>query len=102
MTAYQFSPFAIPAFAAATLVVLFAILVVATRFSRTSVAMLGLSLAAAGWQVSCALMYLAGDARVASMWARAGCAFAVFMAPAMYQIVVSILPASSHRRFIAG
>ncbi|HVS30060.1 MAG TPA: EAL domain-containing protein [Thermoanaerobaculia bacterium] len=81
---------------------LFAILVVVTRFSRTSMAMFGMSVAAAAWQTACVFMYLAADARTALIWAKAGCACLPFMAPALYQFVASILPIANHRRIIAG
>lgn len=101
MSAYQFSPFAIPAAATAAVVMLFAILIVLTRFSRTSVAMFSMSVAAAAWQVACVFMYLAVDARTALIWAKIGCASLPFMAPAVYQFVESIVPTANHRRIIS-
>jgi diguanylate cyclase (GGDEF)-like protein/PAS domain S-box-containing protein len=101
MSAYQFSPFAIPAAATAAVVMLFAILIVLTRFSRTSMAMFSISVAAAAWQVACVLMYLAVDARTALIWAKVGCASLPFMAPAVYQFVDSIVHTANHRRIIS-
>jgi diguanylate cyclase (GGDEF)-like protein/PAS domain S-box-containing protein len=102
MSAYQFSLFAIPPAVTAAVVMLCAIGIVLTRFSRTSVAMFSMAVAAAAWQAACAFTYLAVDARTALIWARIGCACVPFMAPAAYQFVASILHTASHRRIISG
>ena len=102
MSAYQFSPFAIPPAVTAAVVMLCAIGIVLTRFSRTSVAMFSMAVAAAAWQVACVFMYLAVDARTALIWARIGCACVPFIAPAVYQFVASILHTANHRRIISG
>ena len=65
MLAYHFSPFAIPPAVTAAVVMTFAIVLVLTRFSRTSLAMFTMSVAAAAWQVACVFMYLAVDSRTA-------------------------------------
>ncbi|MEO8035696.1 MAG: PAS domain S-box protein, partial [Acidobacteriota bacterium] len=102
LPAYQFSPFAIPPAATAAVVMLFAMRIVLTRFSRTSMAMFGLAAAAAAWQLACVFLYLAVDPHSALVWAKAGCAIVPFMAPAVYQFVTSILPSTTHRRITAG
>ncbi|HSP14368.1 MAG TPA: EAL domain-containing protein [Thermoanaerobaculia bacterium] len=101
MSAYQFSPFAIPPAVTAAVLMLFASITMLTRFSRTSVAMFGMSVAAAAWQVAFAFMYLAADAHTAGIWAKVGCACVPFIAPGVYQFVTSILPAVSRRRIIS-
>ena len=76
-----------PAALTAVVILVCALVTVATRVSRASVALLIASLAAAGWEVSCAFLMLAGNESNATWWARIGCAFAVLLAPAMYQFV---------------
>src|SRR5687768_17747044 len=102
MTVYQFSPFAIPAAVTAVVVMAFAIAIVVTRFSRTSMALLAMAVAAAAWQVACAFLFLIADERTALSWAKIGSASLPFMAPALYQFVASILQTANHRRIIAG
>ncbi len=101
MLAYHFSPFAIPPAVTAAVVMTFAIVLVLTRFSRTSLAMFTMSVAAAAWQVACVFMYLAVDSRTALAWARVGGACAVFIAPAVYQFVDTILESANHRRIVS-
>ncbi len=102
MSAYHFSPYAIPPALAAGVVMLFAIVLLLTRFSRTSAAIFIMSVAAAAWQLALAFMDLAVDPHAARVWATVGCAFAPFMAAAVYQFVTSILPPANHRRIISG
>ncbi len=99
--AYQFSLFAIPPAVTAAVVMLFAIRIVLTRFSRISIAILSMAVAAAAWQVAFVFMYLAVDARTALIWARAGYGCVPFLAPAVYQFAASILPIANHRRIIS-
>src|SRR5713226_4545363 len=101
MLAYHFSPFAIPPAVTAAVVMTFAIVLVLTRFSRTSLAMFTMSVAAAAWQVACVFMYLAVDPRTALVWARVGCACELFIAPAVYQFVDTILESANHRRIVS-
>ena len=101
MSAYHFSAFAIPPAVTAAVVMSFAIAIALTRSSRTSVAMFGVSVAAAAWQVTNALMYLAVDSRTALVWARVGCACVAFIAPAAYQFVDTILESANHRRIVS-
>ncbi|HEU4521933.1 MAG TPA: EAL domain-containing protein [Thermoanaerobaculia bacterium] len=102
MPAYQFSPYAIPSALTAAVVLFFAGLVLLNRFSRTSLAMFGMSLAAAAWQIACVFLYLASDERTALIWARVGTACIPFLAPAVYQFIVSILPVATHRRILSA
>src|SRR3984893_10798700 len=102
MPAYHFSPFAIPAAVTAAVVMSFAIVVVLTRFSRTSMALFCVSLAAAAWQVACVFMFIASDARTALFWARVGCASLPFAAAAVYQFVTTILESANHRRIVSA
>ncbi|HUP44855.1 MAG TPA: hypothetical protein VM779_05020, partial [Thermoanaerobaculia bacterium] len=102
MPVYQFSPFAIPPAVSAALVMLLAIGILLTRFSRTSVAMFILAVAAAAWQTACAFLFSAVEERTALMWATAGFVSLAFVAPAAYQFVVSILPGASHRRIVSA
>src|SRR5258707_1019638 len=101
MPAYHFSPFAIPAAATAAVVMGFAIGIVLTRFSRTSIAMFSVSVAAAAWQVACVFMYLAVDSRTALIWARVGTACLPLIAAAAYQFVTSILESANHRKIVS-
>src|SRR2546425_597796 len=101
MTAYHFSPFAIPPAVTAAAVMSFAIVIVLTRFSRTSVAMFSVCVAAAAWQVARVFVYLAVDSHTALVWARVGCACVPFIAPAVYQFVASILESANHRRIVS-
>src|SRR6266704_3576367 len=101
MTAYHFSPFAIPVAVTAAAVVSCAIAIGMTRFSRATTALFSVFIAAAAWQVAAVLMYLAADSRTALVWARVGFAFAAFIAPAAYQFVATILEGAKHRRVIS-
>ncbi|MGZ4809782.1 MAG: PAS domain S-box protein, partial [Thermoanaerobaculia bacterium] len=101
MPAYQFSPFAIPSAVTAAVVMLFAISLLVTRFSRTSVAIFGMSIATAAWQIAFMFMYLAVDARPARIWAKVGCACVAFIAPGLYQFVASIVHVPSRGRIIS-
>jgi diguanylate cyclase (GGDEF)-like protein/PAS domain S-box-containing protein len=101
MPAYHFSPFAIPEAITVAALMSFAIAIVVTRFSRTSVALLVLCVAAAASQVACVFMYLAVDSRTAMIWARVACACVPLMAAAAYQFVTAILESANHRRIVA-
>src|SRR5712691_9815022 len=101
MPAYHFSLFAIPEAITAVALMSFAIAIVATRFSRTSVALLVLAVAAAASQVACVFLYLAVDSRVAMIWARVACACVPFIAAAAYQFVAAILESANHRRIVS-
>src|SRR5258708_2273388 len=100
MPVYHFSPFAIPAAVTAAVVMGFAIVIVVTRFSRTSMAMFVLSVAAAAWQVACAFMYLAVDSRGALIWAKVACACLPLIAAGAYQFVAAILESANYRRIV--
>ncbi|GAC1436008.1 MAG: hypothetical protein NVSMB68_08140 [Thermoanaerobaculia bacterium] len=63
-------------------------------------AMFSMSIAAAGWQLSCALMDFASDTRTALIWARAGTAFLPLIAPGVYQFVDNILQSTKGRRIV--
>ena len=102
MPAYQFSPYAIPAAVTAALVMVCASVMLFTRVSRTSIAMFIMGVTVASWQVARVFVFLAVDPHTALMWARIGCACVLFIAPAVYQFVASILHTANHRRFIAG
>jgi diguanylate cyclase (GGDEF)-like protein/PAS domain S-box-containing protein len=101
MPAYHFSPFAIPPALTAVVLVSFAIVLVLTRFSRTSLAIFGVSVAAAAWQAACVFMYLAADSRTALIWARIGCACVPFIAAAAYLFVATILESATHRTIVS-
>jgi len=101
MPAYHFSPFAIPPAVTAAVVMSSAILIALTRFSRTSMAMFSVAVAAAAWQVARVFMYLAVDSHTALVWARVGCACVPFIAPAVYQFVATILESANHRRIVS-
>ncbi|MGZ8868393.1 MAG: PAS domain S-box protein, partial [Thermoanaerobaculia bacterium] len=101
MPAYQFSLYAIPAAITAAVVIVSAI-VLLSRFSRTSMAMFTMAVAAGAWQLSSAFLFLAVGAPTALIWAKLWCACLAFLAPAIYQLVASILPAAPHRRIFAG
>ena len=100
MPAFHFSPFAVPPAVAAAVVLVIAAYIVLTRFSRMSIALFSMSIAAAAWQASFALMYLAADARPAQVWARVGCACIAFIAPAMYQFATTAVRVGDHRRIV--
>ena len=100
--AYHFSPFAIPVAVTAAVLMLFAIPMVLTRFSRTSVAMFGMALAAAAWYAASAFMLLAVDAPIALIWAKAACACFLFIAAAAYQFIATLLDRANHRRIVAA
>ena len=101
MPPYHFSPFAIPPAVTAAVVMSFAILMLLTRFSRTSMAMFSVSVAAAAWQVARVFIDLAADSRTALVWARVGCACVPFIAPAVYQFVSTLLESANHRRIVS-
>lgn len=101
MQSYQLSLFAIPSAVTAAVLLLFALLVPATRFSPISLVMSGAAFVAGAWQLACAFMFSATDARTALVWARVGCAFLAFFAPAVYHFVATILPSAAHRKIVA-
>src|ERR1700720_2021188 len=101
MPAYHFSPFAIPAAVTAAVVMSFAIVIVLTRFSRTSMALFSVSVAVAAWQVACGFMYLAVNSHTALIWARVGCACVALIAAAAYQFVATILESATHRKIVS-
>ena len=101
MFPYQFSPFAVPAALTVAAVMACAVAIILKRVSRPSVALLGVGVAAAVWELACAFMYLATDPQVARIWAKAGLAFAGLVAPAVYQYAVEILPPAERRRIVA-
>src|SRR5881396_3878057 len=101
MPPYHFSPFAIPAAVTAAVVLSFAIVIVLTRFSRAGAALFSVCIAAAAWEIACVFMDLAVDSRTARIWARIGCAFVPFIAPAVYQFVATILESANHRRIVS-
>ena len=101
MQAYQLSLFAIPNAVTAAMLLLFAVAVLTTRFSRISLAMSGAAFVAGMWQLASVLMYAANDARTAVVWARVGCAFLAFLAPAVYQFVASVVPSATHQKIIS-
>src|SRR5256712_10787236 len=101
MPVYLLSLFEILLVVTAAALMTFAILVALSRFSRTSMAMFSVSVAAAAWQVTRVFMYLAVDSRTALIWARVGCACVPFIAPAVYQFVATILESANHRRIVS-
>lgn len=101
MSAYHFSLFAIPAAVTAAVVMIFAIVIVLTRFSRTSMAMFSVAIAAAAWQLTRVFIYLAVDSHTALIWAKVSCACVPFIAPAVYQFVVTILESANYRRILS-
>jgi diguanylate cyclase (GGDEF)-like protein/PAS domain S-box-containing protein len=101
MPAYHFSPFAVPPAVTAALVMSFAIGIVLRRFSRTSMALFSVSVAAAAWQVARVFMYLAVDARTALIWAKVGSACVPFIALTVYQFVDAILESANHRGVVS-
>ena len=101
MSAFHFSPFAIPPAVTAAAVMSFAIVIALTRFSRTSTAIFNVSVAVAAWQMTRVFMYLTIDSHTALLWARLGCACIAFIAPAVYQFVDTILESANHRRIVS-
>ncbi|HVF41240.1 MAG TPA: diguanylate cyclase, partial [Gemmatimonadaceae bacterium] len=101
MPGYQFSPMAVPATLTAAVVLSLAIGLLATRFSRTTISLFAVALSAAAWQIAWVFMSLAVDARTSVIWARIGFACALFIAPALYQFVGTILESRRHRRVVA-
>jgi len=101
MPGYHFSLYAIPPAVTAVVVISAAIMVAFTRFSRTSMALLGLAIATAAWQIARTFMYLATDSHTALVWARISCAAVPFIAPALYQFVSTLLDSAIYRRIIA-
>lgn len=96
--AYAFSPSAIPPAITALIAIAFALRVVIKHFSRVSVAMFWMSIAAAAWQSAFMMMYLATEPGSALFWARAGYGCVPFLAPAAYQFVVEILQRADRRK----
>ena len=101
MPAYHFSPFAIPEALSAAALMTFAIAIVLTRSSRTSMAIFSVYVAAAAWRVARVFMFLAVDPHTALNWARLVAACIAFIAPAVYQFVDTILESANHRRIVA-
>src|SRR5438128_1340635 len=101
MPAYQFSPFAIPAAVTTAVVMSFALATVLRRFSRTSMAMLGVAIAVAGFELGTAFMELTTDPFTAVTWARIGSALIVFAGPAIYLFVATILESAPRRTIIS-
>jgi len=101
MLAYHFSPFAIPEAITAAALMSFAIAIVWTRSSRTSMAIFSVYVAAAAWRIACMFTYLAVDPRTALNWARLEVACIAFIAPAVYQFVDTILEGANHRKIFS-
>src|SRR2546428_14124821 len=101
MPVYLLSLFEILLVVTAAALMTFAILVALTRFSRTSMAMFSVSVAAAAWQVTRVFMYLAVDSRTALLWARLGFACVAFIAPAPYQFGDTLLESARHPRNVS-
>lgn len=98
--AYAFSAYAIPPAVTALVVLSFAVRVALKHFSRTSMALLAMAIAASGWQAAFAMMYLAGEPRTAVFWARVGYGFVPFLAPAIYHFVAEILRVADSRKVV--
>src|SRR5689334_3020139 len=101
MQAYQFSAYAIPPAVTAVAVMIFALVVVLRRPSRTGNAIFGVCVAAAVWQVTRVFMYLTLDPKTAVLWARVGLGAVIFIAPSVYLFIDTILPSTRHRRIIS-
>jgi len=101
MAAYHFSPFAIPPAVTAAVLMSFAMVIALRRSSRTGMAMFSVAIAAAAWQGTRVFMYLAVDSRTALVWARVGFACVIFIAPAAYQFVDTILESATHRKMVS-
>ena len=101
MLAYHFSPFAIPEAITAAALMSFAIAIVLTRSSRTSLAIFSVYVAAAAWRIACMFTYLAVDSHAALNWARLEVACIAFIVPAVYQFVDTILESANHRKIFS-
>jgi diguanylate cyclase (GGDEF)-like protein/PAS domain S-box-containing protein len=101
MPAYHFSAFAIPEAITAAALMSFAIAIVLTRSSRTSMAIFSVYVAAAAWRIACMFTYLAVDPHAALNWARLEVACIAFIAPAVYQFVDTILESANHRKIFS-
>src|SRR5581483_12410903 len=102
MEAYHFSPFAIPAALTAAVVMISAIVIMATRSSRIAIAIFGVAVAAAAWQLARALMLASNDARTAIAWARVSCAFVPLIAAAVYQFAATVCETGTTRKIVSA
>jgi diguanylate cyclase (GGDEF)-like protein/PAS domain S-box-containing protein len=99
--AFQFSPFAIPPAFTAAVMLLCAVRILLSRFSRTILTILLSAMLAACWQASIALSYLTSDAPTAAILSRVAYACMSLVAPAVFQFAATILPRSVSRRIAA-
>jgi PAS domain S-box-containing protein len=98
MSAYHFSPLAVPPLATAVVLLALAIAIAAKRFSRLSMTLVGIAVSAAAWQIAMAFLDLATGPRNALIWAKVACACALFVPAAAYQFVTTFLESRAHRR----
>lgn len=95
------APFVIPAALTAIVMLAFAVVITIRHFSRTSLALSSVCVAAALWQTSYAFMASAISPHTALLWARIGGAAASLIAPAVYLFFVTLLGIAGERKFIA-
>jgi diguanylate cyclase (GGDEF)-like protein/PAS domain S-box-containing protein len=93
--------FAIPPALTAAILLTFGVVIALTRFSRTSMSILGVTAAAALWQIAIAVLDLMQSPAAALVWARILCASVPLAAAAAYQFVTTTLEPAQHRRIVS-
>ncbi len=103
-TRYGVSPFAVPTFVTAVLMLVFGAGVLVRRASRVAGAFFALAASASVWLVAFTFMYCAKDAATALFWARAAYLGVPFLAPSIYHFTAEMLRIARERRgaIIAG
>jgi diguanylate cyclase (GGDEF)-like protein/PAS domain S-box-containing protein len=97
-TSYSFSPYAVPVFVTALLMLAFGVRVLVRRWSRVSLALFSMTAACAVWLFAFTFMYSTREESVALFWAHVAYLGVPFIAPAVYQFTVEILRINVLRR----
>ena len=97
-TSYSFSPYAVPVFVTALLMLAFGARVLLRRWSRVSVALFSMTAACAVWLFAFTFMYSTREESVALFWAHVAYLGVPFIAPSVYQFTVEILRIHGLRR----
>src|SRR5260221_435890 len=97
-TSYGFSPYAVPVFVTALLMLAFGVSVLLRRWSRVSVALFSMTAACAVWLFAFTFMYSTREESVALFWDHVAYLGVPFIAPSVYQFTVEILRINGVRR----
>ncbi len=97
-TRYGFSPFAVPTFVTAALMLVFSTSVLVRRVSRVAGAFFAIAASASVWLVAFSLMYCAKDSETALFWSRVAYLGVPFLAPSIFHFTAEMLRIARERR----